>query len=245
MCGGAIGAALVPGAVDRAIGHRRRIVHRVASCRDVISSSSSSSSSSGPWQARHRVGWTKTRLASASCGSPAAPRRAKARSGRQGCVSVMRDDQQPRRAVQVSRLKCPLDTVALNLVQPRWVVAFDVLANAPGDRAIPVLLRGHPPALTAPAEKVPEGRTRSRPARRRRDGVPDRRHLSRQPRGAPLRRVQGCGAVQDRRVVSEHPFYVAETSQVVDEVPPTTGIKGAARGGDGCGTCSRSSTRWR
>ena len=28
-------------------------------------------------------------------------------------------------------LKCPLDTVALNLVEPRWVVAFDMLANAP------------------------------------------------------------------------------------------------------------------
>ena len=28
-------------------------------------------------------------------------------------------------------VKCPLDTVALNLIETRWVVAFDALANAP------------------------------------------------------------------------------------------------------------------
>lgn len=54
-------------------------------------------------------------------------------------------------------LKCPLDTVALNLVEPRWVVAFDMLANAPRRPGDPPFCFGitHPgltPARTPPGE---------------------------------------------------------------------------------------------
>ena len=118
-------------------------------------------------------------------------------------------------------LKCPLDTVALNLVQPRWVVAFDVLANAPRRPGDPPFCFGvtHP-ALTAPAEKVPEGEDPIPP----KQGdvgmvcqIEDIYHDNREERLYVTSKVVGRYKID--RVVSEHPFYVAETSQVVDEVP--------------------------
>ena len=140
----------------------------------------------------------------------------------QGCVSVMPGMTNNRVVLfRYPGLKCPLDTVALNLVQPRWVVAFDVLANAPRRPGDPPFCFGvtHP-ALTAPAEKVPEG-TDPIPPKRGDVGmvcqIEDIYHDNREERLYVTSKVVGRYKID--RVVSEHPFYVAETSQVVDEVP--------------------------
>ena len=50
----------------------------------------------------------------------------------QGCLSSVPGVTNDRLALfRYPSVKCPLDTVALNLIETRWVVAFDALANAP------------------------------------------------------------------------------------------------------------------
>jgi hypothetical protein len=77
-------------------------------------------------------------------------------------------------------LKCPLDTVALNLVEPRWVVAFDAIANAPKRPwRSAVLLRNNAPRAGSP-DDASGGRRRRAETRRRRFGVPGGRRVPRQ-----------------------------------------------------------------
>ena len=116
-------------------------------------------------------------------------------------------------------LKHPLDTVALNLVEPRWVVAFDALANAPRRPGDPPYCFGvtHP-ALVPP--KTPPGEDPVPP----KPGdvgmvcrVDDVYHDNKEERLYVTSSVVGRYRVD--RVVGEHPFFVAETSRVVDETP--------------------------
>ena len=219
MCGRAIGAVTRPH-VDR-FDRSRRIVHpRRAVSRCVRASSSSSSN---PWQGpppgRLDETAARDRVMQLATGTPQGQG---ALEAVQGCVSVMPGMTNNR--VMLFRYpgcKSPLDTVALNLVQPRWVVAFDVLANAPRRPGDPPFCFGvtHP-ALTAPAEKVPEGEDPI-PPKRGDVGmvcqIEDIYHDNREERLYVTSKVVGRYRID--RVVSEHPFYVAETSQVVDSTP--------------------------
>ena len=163
MCGRAIGAVTRPH-VDR-FDRSRRIVHpRRAVSRCVRASSSSSSN---PWQGpppgRLDETAARDRVMQLATGTPQGQG---ALEAVQGCVSVMPGMTNNR--VMLFRYpgcKSPLDTVALNLVQPRWVVAFDVLANAPRRPGDPPFCFGvtHP-ALTAPPRRSRRARIQSRPS---------------------------------------------------------------------------------
>ena len=97
----------------------------------------------------------------------------------QGCLSSMPGITNHRLMLfRHPSLKCPLDTVALNLVEPRWVVAFDAIANAPKRPGDPPLLRNNAPRAGS-REDSAGGRRGAAQTRRRRFGVPGGRRLSR------------------------------------------------------------------
>ena len=146
----------------------------------------------------------------------------------QGCLSSMPGMTNNRLMLfRYPGLKCPLDTVALNLVEPRWVVAFDMLANAPRRPGDPPFCFGitHPsltPAKTPPGE----------------DPVPpkigdvglvcqldDVYHDNKEERLYITSKVVGRFKIE--RVVGDQPFYVAETSEVVDLPVPDDDEAGA------------------
>jgi hypothetical protein len=119
-------------------------------------------------------------------------------------------------------LKCPLDTVALNLVEPRWVVAFDAIANAPKRPGDPPFCFGitHP-ALVPPTTPPGEDVVAPKPG----DvglvcQVDDVYHDNKTERMYVTSRVVGRFEID--RLVGEHPFFVAETARLTDE-PPTAG----------------------
>ena len=139
----------------------------------------------------------------------------------QGCLSSMPGITNHRLMLfRHPSLKCPLDTVALNLVEPRWVVAFDAIANAPRRPGDPPFCFGvtHPalvPAKTPPGEDVvpPKPGDVGLVCR-----VDDVYHDNKEERMYMTSRVVGRFAVE--RVVGEHPFFVAETRELIDEPPP-------------------------
>jgi hypothetical protein len=115
-------------------------------------------------------------------------------------------------------LKCPLDTVALNLVEPRWVVAFDAIANAPKRPGDPPFCFGitHP-ALVPPTTPPGEDVVAPKPG----DvglvcQVDDVYHDNKTERMYVTSRV--VGRFQVERIVGEHPFFVAETARLTDEL---------------------------
>ena len=136
----------------------------------------------------------------------------------QGCLSSMPGMTNHRLMLfRHPSLKCPLDTVALNLVEPRWVVAFDAIANAPKRPGDPPFCFGitHPalvPATTPPGEDVV-------PPKPGDVGlvcqVDDVYHDNKTERMYVTSRVVGRFAIE--RVVGEHPFFVAETRRLIDD----------------------------
>ena len=115
--------------------------------------------------------------------------------------------------------KSILDTVALNLHQPRWVVAFDALANAPRRPGDPPFCFGvtHP-AEVPPAEAIEPGADPVAPAVGSVGFVcrlDDVYHDNKEERLYVTSKVVGRFRVD--RVVADHPFFVAETSEVFDE----------------------------
>ena len=138
----------------------------------------------------------------------------------QGCLSVMPGITNHRLMLfRHPGLKSPLDTVALNLVEPRWVVAFDAIANAPKRPGDPPFCFGitHPalvPAKTPPGEDV-------QPPKQGDVGlvcqIEDIYHDNKEERLYMTSKVVGRYKVD--RIVGEHPFFVAETSRLLDEVP--------------------------
>ena len=138
----------------------------------------------------------------------------------QGCLSSMPGITNHRLMLfRHPSLKCPLDTVALNLVEPRWVVAFDAIANAPKRPGDPPFCFGitHPALVPA---KTPPGEDAVPP----KPGdvglvcqVDDVYHDNKTERMYMTSRVVGRFKVD--RVVGEHPFFVAETRRLIDEPP--------------------------
>ena len=139
----------------------------------------------------------------------------------QGCLSSMPGITNHRLMLfRHPSLKCPLDTVALNLVEPRWVVAFDAIATAPRRPGDPPFCFGvtHPalvPAKTPPGEDAvpPKPGDVGLVCR-----VDDVYHDNKEERMYMTSAVVGRFAVE--RVVGEHPFFVAETRRLVDEPMP-------------------------
>ena len=138
----------------------------------------------------------------------------------QGCLSSMPGITNHRLMLfRHPSLKCPLDTVALNLVEPRWVVAFDAIANAPKRPGDPPFCFGitHPalvPAKTPPGEDVV-------PPKPGDVGlvcqVDDVYHDNKTERMYMTSRV--VGRVAGDRGGGENPVIVAETRRLIDEPP--------------------------
>ena len=163
----------------------------------------------------------------------------------QGCLSSMPGVTNNRLALfRYPSVKCPLDTVALNLIETRWVVAFDALANAPRRPGDPPFCFGitHP-ALTVRATLVPI-RPRSRGERRSlRTFSPDqptRRSTARPPITHQSRRATSPSTVvhvffhprhldspiRSRRVVVVRIPQPAKTPPGEDPIPPKEGDVG-------------------
>lgn len=136
--------------------HHHRHHHRHGS---VVTRAASRSDGGGSWvppPGRLDEGAARDRVMQLASGTPQGRG---ALEAVQGCISSMPGATNNRLMLfRYPGLKCPLDTVALNLVEPRWVVAFDMLANAPRRPGDPPFCFGitHP-ALT-PAKTPPGGR---------------------------------------------------------------------------------------
>ena len=140
----------------------------------------------------------------------------------QGCLSSMPGITNHRLMLfRHPGLKCPIDTVALNLVEPRWVVAFDAIANAPKRPGDPPFCFGitHPalvPATTPPGEDVVPPKVGDVGLVCQ---IVDVYHDNKEERLYVTSKVVGRFIVD--RIVGDHPFFVAETRRLTDHPPPT------------------------